>query len=110
MLHIKYVCLTLLLLLSSMAYAGQILGSVTTSGKGLSGAGIQVTCGGSAIPGSTASDGSYRINVPQQGQCTFTLVGYAGAPSAIVFSNPNPSHYDFELVHIANGNYELRKR
>jgi hypothetical protein len=105
----KYSCVALVVFFSSIAYAGQVLGSVTFSGRALPSAGFQITCGGATTDGATASDGSFRINVPQQGQCTFTLVGYAGA-TAVVFSYPNPSHYDFELVRMPDGNYTLRKR
>ena len=107
----KYICLLALLSFSSLAYAGLIVGSVSSGGKALSSANIQIKCGGAVTSGSTVSDGSFRLNVPQQGQCTLTLAGYAGAPSAVVFSTPNPSRpYDFELVQLPNGNYVLRKR
>lgn len=108
--HLKYFCLGMILLFPTLLYAGQIYGSVTSAGRGLSRAGIEINCGGAITTGSTATDGSYRINVPQQGQCTFTLSGYAGPASAVVFSYPNPSQYDFELVRLSDGRYELRKR
>lgn len=108
--HLRYFCLGMILLFPTLLYAGQIYGSVTSAGRGLSRAGIEINCGGAITTGSTATDGSYRINVPQQGQCTFTLSGYAGPASAVVFSYPNPSQYDFELVRLSDGRYELRKR
>ena len=51
-----------------------------------------------AVKATTAADGAYRINVPQQGQCTLALPDQAGKPSAMVFSSPNPALYNFELV------------
>ena len=99
-----------ILLFPALLHAGQIYGSVIWSGRGLPHAGIEINCGGAVTPGSTSSDGSYRISVPQQGQCNLTLPGYSGPPSAVVFSYPNPSQYDFELVSLPGGRYELRKR
>ena len=110
MLRLKYSCLGMVVLFPTLLNAGQIYGSVTSSGRGLSRAGIEINCGGVKTPGSTATDGSYRINVPQQGQCNLTLSGYPGPPSATVFSYPNPSQYDFELVRLRDGRYELHKK
>lgn len=107
---LKCFCLGIILLLPTLLNAGQIYGSLTSSGSGISGAGIEINCGGPVARGSTSTDGSYRINVPQQGQCTLMLPGYPGAPSVVVFSYPNPSQYDLELVKLSDGRYELRKR
>lgn len=109
--YLKHFCLGLALLSPAALYAGQIFGSVTSGGHPVPRAAIEIRCGQATTPGVTAPDGSYRINVPQQGQCTLTLTGYAGRPSAVVFSYPNPSQFDFELVGPgAGGNYVLRKR
>ena len=105
-----FFCLGIVLLFPAVLYAGQIYGSVTSAGKGVPQAGVEINCEGIITRGVTAGDGSYRINVPQQGQCRLTLSGYTGAPSAVVFSYPNPSQYDFELLRHDDGNYEIRKR
>ena len=102
------VCL-MLVLLSVGLRAGQLYGSISSDGKGLASAAIEINCNGAVTRGSTAPDGAYRLDVPQQGQCTLALPGYAGRPSAVVFSYPNPSQYDFELVKVA-GTYQLRRR
>lgn len=106
----KCFSLGIVLLFPALLQAGQIYGSVSSSGAGVGGAVIEISCGAVNTPGTTARDGSYRINVPPQGQCRLTLTGYAGAPSYIVFSYANPSQYDFELVRRPDGTYELRKR
>ena len=105
-----FTCLAAALLFPSSLFAGQIYGSVISGGKGLARAAIKINCGNAVAEGTTAPDGSYRIAVAQQGQCTFTLPGYAGPPSAVIFSNPNPAAYSFELVQKADGKYELRKK
>ena len=72
---------------------------------------LEIQCGKEdPVTGTTAADGSYRINVPQQGQCTLTLPSYEGRPSAAIFSGPNPMAYNYELMKLANGKYELKRR
>lgn len=106
--RLKYLGLAIILF-PSVLHAGQVYGSITEAGRGVASAAIEINCGGAVTTGATAADGSYRINVPQEGQCTLTLSGYAGRPSAVVFSYPNPSQYDFEVVR-TSGNYQLRRR
>ena len=106
----RYSCPAIALLFPAALYAGQIYGSVTSGGRGVANAVVRVNCRGAETPGVTASDGSYRVNVTQEGQCTLTLPGYAGPPSAAIFSTPNPSAYNFELIRRSDGNYELRRR
>lgn len=102
-----------LLALCSIAVldAGQIYGTVVADGKGLANVDIEIKCGtAEPITGATAQDGAYRINVTPQGQCTMTLPSYAGRPSAPIFSGPNPALYNFDLVKLEDGKYELRRR
>jgi len=95
----------------AVLYAGQIYGTIVSDGQAVKGAAIEIQCGKeAAVTGSTAADGSYRINVEQQGQCTLSLPSYEGRPSAVVFSSPNPSLYNFELAKLGDGKYELRRR
>lgn len=99
------------LLFSAVVSAGQIYGTIVLDGQGLKSAAIEIQCGkDAAITGTTAADGSYRINVSPQGQCTLTLPGYEGRPSAAIFSGPNPAAYNYELVKLANGKFELKRR
>ena len=91
-------------------HAGQVYGSVSDGGRPVAKAAVEVACAGAVTPGVTADDGAYRINVPQQGQCTLALPGFAGRPSAVIFSYPNPTRYDFQLVKQPNGSYQLQRR
>jgi hypothetical protein len=106
---LKYLSFGILLFPCAL-FAGQIYGSVTSAGHGVARANIEINCNNAVASGTTSSDGSYRINVPQQGQCTLTLIDYPGRPSAVVFSYPDPSQYDFELVAGPSGTYQLRRR
>jgi hypothetical protein len=91
--------------------AGQVYGTIVSEGKGIKDAEVEVKCGSNdAVTGKTAADGAYRLNVPQQGQCTLTLPGYDGKPAAMVFSTSNPAVYNFELSKGADGKFELKRR
>jgi hypothetical protein len=108
---IRCSCFVIVLLVPAVLYAGQIYGTIVSEEQGLQGAKIEIQCGSfAAVTGTTAADGAYRINVPQQGQCTLALPDQAGRPSASVFSTPNPSLYNFDLVKLSDGKFELRRR
>ena len=108
---IKCACFVIALFVPAVLYAGQIYGTIVSEGQGLKGSNIEIQCGSAAtVTGTTAADGAYRINVPPQGQCTLALPDQAGRPSAVVFSSPNPSLYNFELVKLSDGKFELRRR
>ena len=99
------------LLVPAVAHAGQIYGTIVLDGQGVKSAAIEIQCAKEeAVKGTTAADGSYRINVPHQGQCTLVLPSYDGRPSASIFSGPNPAAYNYELVKLADGKYELKRR
>ena len=100
-----------LLVPPSLVDAGQIYGTIILGGQGVKAAPIEIQCGKeAAVTGTTAADGYYRINVSQQGQCTLTLTSYEGRPSAAVFSGPNPAAFNYELVKLSDGKYELKRR
>jgi hypothetical protein len=105
---LKALFVVVALLVPAASYAGQVYGTIVMDGKGVGGANIEIQCGNDTTTGSTGADGSYRINVPQQGQCTFSLPSH-GKASAMVFSGPNPSAFNFELVK-AGDKYELKRR
>jgi hypothetical protein len=96
------------LLIPAALYAGQVYGTIVMDGKGVGGANIEIQCGDAATMGTTGADGSYRINVPQQGQCTLSLPSH-GKASAMIFSGPNPSAFNFELVK-SGDKFELKRR
>jgi hypothetical protein len=105
----NWLCLVAALFPAALA-AGQVYGTVTAGGKPVNRVSVTIRCGGAVTSGTTVDDGSYRINVPQQGRCTLELTGFQGGPSAEVFSYANPARYDFDLVHLPDGRYQLRRR
>jgi hypothetical protein len=91
--------------------AGQIYGTIVMGGQPVKDARVEIQCGQeAAVSGATAADGAYRINVPQQGQCSLSLPSFEGRPTASVFSSPNPSLFNFELAKGGDGKYELKRR
>ena len=91
-------CLVFALLVPAVVSAGQIYGTIVFEGQGVKSAALEIQCGkDEPVKGATGTDGSYRINVPQQGQCSLTLPAYAGKPSALIFSTPNPALYNFSV-------------
>jgi hypothetical protein len=104
-------CVLLAVFSTVVLEAGQIYGTIVLEGQGIKSANVEIQCGtNDPVTGTTGADGAYRINVPQQGQCTFTLPGYTGRPSASIFSSPNPALYNFDLVKLGGGKFELRRR
>ena len=104
-------CLAIALLVPAVVYGGQVYGTIVMEGQGVKSAALEIQCGkDDPVKGTTAADGSYRVNVEQQGQCTLTLPSYEGRPSAAIFSGPNPAAYNYELVKGANGKFELKRR
>lgn len=109
--QLKWIGLGTIVFLPSLLHAGQIYGFIASANR----AHIQVYCPGDpngrpSGEGFTATDGSYRINVTRNGQCTLTLPDFNGRPSAMVFSYPNPAGYDFQLNRRPDGTFELKRR
>ena len=64
---------------ADVLYAGQIYGTIVMGGQGVRDVTVEIKCGQeAAVSGATAADGTYRINVPQQGQCSLALPSYEG--------------------------------
>ena len=108
----RWVLLTLFEIGGAQAHqAGQIYGTIVMGGQPVKDARVEIQCGQeAAVSGATAADGAYRINVPQQGQCSLSLPSFEGRPAAPVFSSPNPSLFNFELAKGGDGKYELKRR
>jgi hypothetical protein len=107
--QLKWLGLAMIMFVPSLLHAGQIYGFIASANN----AHVQVYCPGDQRPsgeGLTATDGSYRINVTRNGQCTLTLPDINGRPTATVFSYPNPAQYNFQLNRKPDGAYELRRR
>jgi hypothetical protein len=110
--RIAFLCL-FVALCPVLLWAGPIYGTIFINGHALSRASISITCvGAPAVPGNTLDDGSYRVAVPREGRCTFTVTSpsFQGQASADVVSLPNAAEYNFSVVPKGGGGYELRRR
>jgi hypothetical protein len=104
-------CVAFAFCATAVLSAGQIYGTIVADGQPIKDTDIEIKCGEEApSKGKTAADGAYRINVPQQGQCSLSLPTYMGKPTAMIFSTPNPTLYNFQVVKVAEGKFELRRR
>lgn len=104
-------CVVFALLVPAVVSAGQIYGTIVYEGQGVKTVAVEIQCGKEdPVKGTTGADGSYRINVSAQGQCNLTLPSYEGRPTAAIFSGPNPAAYNYELVKLADGKFELKRR
>lgn len=104
-------CFIFALAASALLSAGQVYGTIVADNGPLKDTDIEIKCGEDApVKAKTAADGAYRINVPQQGQCSLTLPTLTGKPSATVFSTPNPALYNFSVVKNSEGKLELKRR
>ena len=104
-------CFAFALSVSVVLSAGPIYGTIVADNQPVKDTDIEIKCGEDApVKGKTAADGAYRISVPKDGQCTLTLPTSAGKPSATIFSTPNPTLYNFEIIKLADGKYELKRR
>ena len=104
-------CFAFALSVSAVLSAGQIYGTIVAENQPVKEADIEIKCGEDPpLKGKTAADGAYRITVPAQGQCSLTLPTLEGKPSATIFSTPNPTLYNFMIVKVADGKFELRRR
>ena len=109
---VRIVVLLLVISLTPVClFAGPIYGSILDSnGRSVSQARINIVCGGASFPGSTLSDGSYRINVTQTGRCGFTVaVPGAGDVTAEVVSSADAAQYNFRVA-VVGGHSALLRR
>ena len=91
-------------------FGGPIFGNISHNGQALRGASINISCPGGGGSGSTLDDGSYRVNVQAQGNCTLTVQSPVGAVSAPVVSSASAAQYNFAVVQKPGGGWELRRQ
>jgi hypothetical protein len=101
--------LCLIVLFPTLAYTGQIFGSLREGRRSVGqGVPVEVICGRDRYPARTDAYGSYNIYTPKTGKCTF-VVNYNGQSQHVVYSYSDPVRYDFELIQSGRG-YQLRRR
>ena len=100
-----------ILLSPTVAYGGQIYGTLTVNNKPV-GRGVKVAlvCGTTIGPGETDDYGAYKVFVGAKGKCTLKVIYDRQELSFAVFSYDDPVRYDFDVVRGGDGKYFLKRR
>lgn len=99
-----------ILLFPSVAYGGQIFGTLTVDnrpvGKGVK---VAIACVATNGAGETDDYGSYKVFVPK-GKCTLKV--YYGGQELLfaIYSYDDPVRYDLAIVRGSDGKYFLKRR
>jgi len=103
-------CLVLVVLLTSVASAGEIFGTIVEAGKPIpQGTKIEVTVGGQTYTGATDNLGTYHVQATEKGKGTLTAFYKDQKPVAEVFSIEKANRYDY-TVETVGGKLELKRK
>src|SRR5438105_1921650 len=79
---IVYIALMLILCVTSTAFAGNVYGSITDSGKPVAkGVKIEISCGDKKYNAETDENGSFKLFVPDKGKCGLKVAYQGETPS-----------------------------
>ena len=102
--------LFLIFLFPTLAYTGQIFGSLSDGRKSVGQrVPVEVACGSSPYRAKTDRYGSYSIYSPKKGKCTLTVHYKGQSAEHTIYSYDDPVRYDFELIQSGEG-YKLKRR
>src|SRR3990172_12083899 len=100
----------LVMFFPSIALPGEIYGIIRESGKSVGqGVRIEITSNNITYSEETDKYGSYRIYVPEKGQCLLKLYYKEQSPVIAIYSYENSLQYDLILVK-KDGQYSLRRK
>ena len=92
------VYLAISFLLTSVALAGEIYGTIEDSGKPVSaGVKVEVAAAGNTYTGETDKFGAYHVFTKDKGKCTLTVHYKDQKPAAAIFSYEKATRYDWAL-------------
>jgi len=98
----------LLVLVPSLAAAGEVYGTIKEGGKPVKdGLKVALACGAKTVEGDTDKFGGYRLFAPQEGKCTLTLRVGEETPSVTLQSFEDSARYNL-LLERKDGKYILR--
>jgi hypothetical protein len=98
----------LVVLVPSLAAAGEIYGTIKESGKPVKdGLKVELACGGKTVAGETDKFGAYRLFASEEGKCTLTVAIGNERPSITVNSFQDSARYNLVLER-KDGKYTLR--
>jgi hypothetical protein len=105
----RMVVFVALLTATAVAQAGKIYGSLRVDGQTIApGTRVVLNCSGTPYTAEVDNHGGYSVNVSQEGPCSISVDGYAGA-SAEVVSYDEATRYNFLLSPGGNG-YRMERK
>ncbi|MCI0505312.1 MAG: hypothetical protein L0Z73_04315 [Gammaproteobacteria bacterium] len=105
----KLVVFVALLMTTAAAEAGKIYGSLRVDGQAIApGTRIVLNCSGTTYTTEVEKHGGYSVNVSQEGPCSISVDGYAGASAEVVSYN-EATRYNFLLSPSGNG-YSMERK
>lgn len=99
-----------ILLSPTVAYGGQIFGTLTVNNKPVGrGVKVAIACDSGNGGGETDDYGAYKVFV-RKGKCTLKV--YFGGQELLfaLYSYDDPVRYDFSIVRGGDGRYSLQRR
>ena len=103
-------CLILLSLVTSVAMAGEIYGTIIEAGKPVSeGTKVEVTVAGKTFTGATDKLGTYHVQASEKGKGTLTVYYKDQKPTADVFSIEKANRYDYTMETV-DGKLSLKRK
>ncbi len=94
--------------LPSIAWGGQINGTLFRDGQPMANEDIRITCGQNIVQAiATDSQGRFTFFVHQTGTCDFEIVRMGLTHK--IYSYQLPVRYDFDVVRATDGRYLLRR-
>ena len=102
-----------ILLFPTVAYGGQIYGTLTVDNKPVGkGVKVAIVCGTTNGAGEPDDYGTYKVFVPKgtKGKCTLKVYYGGQELSFPLYSYDDPVRYDFDVVRGGDGKFFLKSR
>src|SRR5262245_33415810 len=91
-------------------FAGNIIGTITDSGKPVAqGVKVDIACGDKAFAAQTDANGSFKVFVPEKGKCTLKVSYQGQTPSMEINSYDGSVQYDL-LLEKQGAEYSLKRK
>jgi hypothetical protein len=103
-------CFVFLFVMSSVAIAGEIYGSIDEAGRPVAaGTKIEVTVAGKSFTGETDKTGAYRIVATEKGKGTLTADYKGQKPTVDIVSYEKSTRYDWS-IEVVDGKLALKRK
>jgi len=100
----------LMLLVSPVALAGEVYGTITEGGKPVGeGVAIEARCAQGSYPAKTDKSGTYHLVVKEKGKCHLTVKYKNQSPAIDVASYDEGVQVDL-VLEVKDGSYALRRK